>query len=58
MLDRLPCGCTGSKSLLHLTLHHWLVYGIVLVVALLLTWQLPTALAAAMGAWLVARITP
>ena len=58
MVERPTCGCAGAKSVLHLTFHHPLAYGIVLKIAFVLTWQLATALAAAVAAWPVAWISP
>ena len=59
----LPCGCTGSRSVLHLTLHHRLAYAVGAIVAVLIGWvggshdgPLAAALAGAIVMWVLAHI--
>jgi hypothetical protein len=64
-VDKLPCGCTGSRSVLHMTLHNPLAYvigGVVVGVALLVMGKGDGPDAALLGlfganaVWLFARV--
>ena len=58
---RLPCGCYGSRSVLHLTLHHPLAYAIGAVIGLVIAFvqngaPLFGALVGWIGIWILARL--